>query len=501
MHIIGTSHLITQNQEITIIISKQITLSPQEAGDYIAKNYKKSNKGITVILNKPKAPVDLKKIVRGNATDKKKQAHEISKFLEKLKSLKQKERQQEKKIEIESIQEEQNENQSREEKINPSQIKPDLKSASPNKQLLQQQQLINQNKNKHQPEIQLYNFNQIRNIEQVQGSSLIRQQLTNYMNMNYLKQILCILFQSMTVWIRMQMIIASGLCSERKGETIYITKKIFDIEFFSSKLINQNQINKNIQLMSTSDFVKGLIISYMDQGLSSRQTSERISGLINKYNPQNRMVDENFEQQFQISYKTCAKIFNRFKNELSYQDLRENNGKEPIYNQEEQENIVQRVEENIGLNLKDIAQNEDINSREASMSTMRRILINNEIKCYKQPKKIILSQQNKDDRFSFAKQTSSWSKNWQRVLFTDECQLCMNPENKFFYTSQQENIPPSLFKEQKQYPIKAHVWGCISYKGPLKLVLIEGNLNSEKNSYNSMKKRIEQVYIQEGDNI
>ncbi|KAL4500701.1 hypothetical protein ABPG72_019935 [Tetrahymena utriculariae] len=31
----------------------------------------------------------------------------------------------------------------------------------------------------------------------------------------------------------------------------------------------------------------------------------------------------------------------RFKNELSYQVLRENNGKEPIYNQEEQENIVQ----------------------------------------------------------------------------------------------------------------------------------------------------------------
>ncbi|KAL4500714.1 hypothetical protein ABPG72_019948 [Tetrahymena utriculariae] len=83
---------ITQNQEITIIISKQITLSPQEAGDSFAKNYKKSNKGITLILNKPKAPVDLKKIVRGNS----------------------------------------------------------------------------QNQDKHEPEIQLYNFNQIRNIEQVE---------------------------------------------------------------------------------------------------------------------------------------------------------------------------------------------------------------------------------------------------------------------------------------------------------------------------------------------
>ncbi|KAL4478222.1 hypothetical protein ABPG72_016534 [Tetrahymena utriculariae] len=120
--------------------------------------------------------------------------------------------------------------------------------------------------------------------------------------------------------------------------------ELSQINFVSIILVNDRldkDINKNIQLMSTSDFVKGLIISYMDQGLSSRQTSERISGLINKYNPQNRMVDENFEQKFQISYKTCAKIFNRFRNELSYQDLRENNGKEPIQNQEEQENIVQ----------------------------------------------------------------------------------------------------------------------------------------------------------------
>ncbi|KAL4490729.1 hypothetical protein ABPG72_021783 [Tetrahymena utriculariae] len=245
------------------------------------------------------------------------------------------------------------------------------------------------------------------------------------------------------------------------------------------KIMSKNLDNRLDQPTFFKNTLQKLIQKLRNLKLIYQLDSERISGLINKYNPQNRMVDENFEQQFQISYKTCAKIFNRFKNELSYQDLRENNGKEPIYNQEEQENIVQRVEENIGLNLKDIAQNEDINSREASMSTMRRILINNEIKCYKQPKKIILSQQNKDDRFSFAKQTSSWSKNWQRVLFTDECQLCMNPENKFFYTSQQENIPPSLFKEQKQYPIKAHVWGCISYKGPLKLLEEDGIITIE----------------------
>ncbi|KAL4500843.1 hypothetical protein ABPG72_020077 [Tetrahymena utriculariae] len=101
---------ITQSQEITIIISKQITLSPQEAGDYIANNYKNSNKGITVILNKSKAPVDLKKIVRGNATDKKKQAQEISKFLEKLKSLNTKQNQQDKKKQkTKSVSEEQNE--------------------------------------------------------------------------------------------------------------------------------------------------------------------------------------------------------------------------------------------------------------------------------------------------------------------------------------------------------------------------------------------------------
>ncbi|KAL4500702.1 hypothetical protein ABPG72_019936 [Tetrahymena utriculariae] len=118
--------------------------------------------------------------------------------------------------------------------------------------------------------------------------------------------------------------------------------ELSQINFVYIVLVNDlldKDINKNIQLMSTSDFVKGLIISYMDQGLSSRQTSERISGLINKYKPQNCMVDENFEQQFQISYKKCAKKKKLIKKKNSEKQIR-NSPSAPHYSKTVDKNQI-----------------------------------------------------------------------------------------------------------------------------------------------------------------
>ncbi|KAL4478212.1 hypothetical protein ABPG72_016524 [Tetrahymena utriculariae] len=47
--------------------------------------------------------------------------------------------------------------------------------------------------------------------------------------------------------------------------------------------------------MKTSDFIKGLVVAYMDIGNSSRITSEKIAEIIIKYQRRNQMIDEGIE--------------------------------------------------------------------------------------------------------------------------------------------------------------------------------------------------------------
>ncbi|KAL4478242.1 hypothetical protein ABPG72_016554 [Tetrahymena utriculariae] len=72
---------VTQNSEITLIISQQITLSPSEAAKYITENYKNSKIGLTILLKNKQFAANLKKIVRGNTKDKMMQKDEVEKML------------------------------------------------------------------------------------------------------------------------------------------------------------------------------------------------------------------------------------------------------------------------------------------------------------------------------------------------------------------------------------------------------------------------------------
>ncbi|KAL4500780.1 hypothetical protein ABPG72_020014 [Tetrahymena utriculariae] len=230
--------------------------------------------------------------------------------------------------------------------------------------------------------------------------------------------------------------------------------------------------------MKTTDFVKGLVVAYMDTGLSCRTAEQMINNLIVKYQTEEMMVDDRIIEEISISYKACSQIFKRFKEELSYQDKRELNGKQNTYNEEEQKAIAQMVEENVGESLKSLTNNPQINPKNAEIHVMRNVFKNQDIKCYKQPNKIALNNQHKENRMKFANKVKRWSKNWTRVIFSDECQLSIDPHNQYYYAKSKDDIPEDLFKKKQNYPLRVHVWGVISSNSPLELVQIEGTLNS-----------------------
>ncbi|KAL4467957.1 hypothetical protein ABPG72_021738 [Tetrahymena utriculariae] len=257
---------------------------------------------------------------------------------------------------------------------------------------------------------------------------------------------------------------------------------------------------------STSDFVKGLIVSYMDIGYSSRETSNKIGSLIGRYNTNKQMINEQLFDELQVSHSTCANIFKQFKEELSYADNRKHNGREAIYNEVEQQNMVGIVEEKIGISFKEIVNDKTINPKEASRVTIQTILKENDIKCYRQPQIIHLSEQQRSSRLMFAQQTKLWKQNWQRILFSDESQITMNPNNNFYYAKSKDQIPLDLMKNKQSYPLKIHVWGIISSTAPLNLELIEGNLNSNgylnliQNYFNNNQNRLPKDFIFQQDN-
>ncbi|KAL4510758.1 hypothetical protein ABPG72_004912 [Tetrahymena utriculariae] len=246
--------------------------------------------------------------------------------------------------------------------------------------------------------------------------------------------------------------------------------------------------------MSTSNFVRGLIVAYMDLGFSSRETEKKICNLVQKYRKRDQMVDEDVIAEINVSHNTCANIFKRFQEELSYKDRRQNNGSDAIYTEEEQTNIGQMVDERIGLSMKEIVTDININPKEASRFAIRDIFDRQEVKCYKQTCVVKPTEEQKSARLRFASKHLRWRDHWQKVIFSDESQISISPSNKFYYAKQKQDIDINLMKNKESYPLKVHVWGAISFQQPLELVLIEGNLNSK--GYLNMLEQFYEKHLQ-----
>jgi hypothetical protein len=115
-----------------------------------------------------------------------------------------------------------------------------------------------------------------------------------------------------------------------------------------------------------------------------------------------------------------------------------------------------------------------------SSSTVRRRLIEADMRAYRPRKKPKLTARMKKNRLVWAKQFVSWTEeDWKRVCFSDESTLEILDDNcRYVRRRQGEEFLPQCLVERVKHPAKVMVWGVISVKGPGRLHVVDGMMNA-----------------------
>jgi transposase len=85
-----------------------------------------------------------------------------------------------------------------------------------------------------------------------------------------------------------------------------------------------------------------------------------------------------------------------------------------------------------------------------------------------------LSKKQKDARLLFARQNIT--RNWNKVIFTDESTINLNPRIHKIWRKRTDKI----FLRRSKYSKKINIWGCFSAKGFGKIILFTENLTARK---------------------
>ena len=134
--------------------------------------------------------------------------------------------------------------------------------------------------------------------------------------------------------------------------------------------------------------------------------------------------------EFEIKYKrtiynsTINDLLTR-KEETNSTAERPRSGRPMIYNEREQRGIVRQSILALGEGVRMLADDENINPKEASKSTINNILISNKIFSIVRPLRLQdLTIPNVKKRKKFAKTHIHWSEDdWKNIIFSDESDL------------------------------------------------------------------------------
>ncbi|KAL4504572.1 hypothetical protein ABPG72_010018 [Tetrahymena utriculariae] len=242
--------------------------------------------------------------------------------------------------------------------------------------------------------------------------------------------------------------------------------------------------------MTLSEFELGKLITLKQQGYSGWVVQQRLK-----------------EIDVEISINQINLLFRKWERQGGRKIDRR--GRAKLFNEELIEKIKQRIRVNRTTTAVDIQKSKTLNPNGASVRCVQYLLKEIGFNCRKSPSRPMLSDQNVDRRYEFALDMSEWSQNEIRqILFSDECKIfCQKRGNSFIRVNKGYKVQKQLFTQtQKNHGGKEiMVWAIISNNGPLRIVQIEGLMNSEKYlsiiqdfyRYNSQYKR---NYIFQQDN-
>ena len=88
----------------------------------------------------------------------------------------------------------------------------------------------------------------------------------------------------------------------------------------------------------------------------------------------------------------------------------------------------------------------------------------------------LIKDKNKVARVEFCRELVQNNDHFDDAIFTDECTIQLH-DNKVVAYREHESIAPNHCRPK--HPLKLHLWGAISKRGPSKLLVFEGIMNSD----------------------
>ncbi len=155
-------------------------------------------------------------------------------------------------------------------------------------------------------------------------------------------------------------------------------------------------------------------------------------------------------------------------------------GRPKVLGEEERKELIETARENRLSSSRDL---KNFLNLSASRETVNRELLREGYKAYRAPAKLLLTKENIEQRYRFAKQLESWGGvRWRTVVFSDESAFrLVDPNGRIFVRRmEEESLEPFSYQTSVSSSKMVMIWGAISSAGPGPLVRIQGKLDGEE---------------------
>ena len=87
----------------------------------------------------------------------------------------------------------------------------------------------------------------------------------------------------------------------------------------------------------------------------------------------------------------------------------------------------------------------------------------------------LIRETNKLKRKEWCQRQLDNKENFDNVVFTDECTVQLDHHGRLTFRKEKE---PRTLKQRAKHPVKIHVWGGISVRGPTRIIMFTGKMNA-----------------------